>query len=116
MTPTISSGYRNRISNVNLWIRGDSLNCRRSNLQILKHSQDKHDEDNKGRSQFKGVRYVPKGKRHWAASITVAGEYRHLGVSDTEIEAADARDQAAFEIWGECAMLYNPDESVQNWP
>jgi len=84
-------------------IDGNPLNCHRSNLQILKHSQGKREE--KKNSRFKGIRYVPKGERHWAASITVDGEYRHLGVFDTEIEAAQARDEAAFEMWGECAVM-----------
>jgi hypothetical protein len=56
---------------------------------------------------------VPKGKRHWAASITVDGEYRHLGVFDTEMEAAQARDDAAFALWGECAVLNISDPVKQ---
>jgi hypothetical protein len=89
-------------------IDGNPLDCLRSNLQVLKHSQDKRKQKESTASKFKGVRYVPKGKKHWAASITVDGEYRHLGVFDTELEAAEERDQAAFGLWGEFALLNNP--------
>jgi len=33
-----------------------------------------------------------------------------MGVLDTEIEAAEARDGAAFALWGECAVLNIPDD------
>jgi len=90
---------------------GNPLNNRRSNLEVRKHSQEKHtgDADRKTGGRFRGVRYIPRGKRHWAASITHNREYRHLGVFETELEAAEARDAAALDLWGEYAVLNLPD-------
>jgi hypothetical protein len=40
-----------------------------------------------------------------AGSIAHDGKSRDFGVFDTELELPQARDEAAFEFWGACALL-----------
>jgi hypothetical protein len=97
---------------------GNTLDNRRSNLRVCTHSQNmlahRRPKSSGKRSQYRGVRYVTKGKRHWSATITHQGNVRHLGVFFTEAEAAQARDRAAVELCGEFAVLNIPIEGRQN--
>lgn len=56
-----------------------------------------------GRSTFKGV--FPTGSGRWRAQLTVAGVRRSLGTFATDIEAALAYNEAAFEAHGDFAHL-----------
>src|SRR5579871_4595837 len=97
---------------------GNTLDNRRNNLRVCTHSQNmaahRKPKSSKKRSQYRGVRYVAEGKRHWSATITYQGKQRHLGVFYTEAEAAQARDKAALEICGEYAVLNIPAEVGAN--
>jgi hypothetical protein len=91
---------------------GNTLDNRRSNLRVCTHSQNlaagRITGKRKSYTQYRGVTYQPKGKRHWQASIKNGGKYKYLGVFDTELEAAHARDEAALELLGEFAVLNLP--------
>ena len=93
----------------------DGLNNRVDNLrQADDHQQGAH----RGRfanntSGHKGVSWL-KTAGKWQAYITVARKRRHLGLFEDKIEAAKAYDRAAFEAWGEFAVLNFPAERC--WP
>ena len=54
--------------------------------------------------KYKGVCWCEdRGK--WLAQITKGGTYRYLGRFDDEIDAAEAYDNAARELFGEHAFL-----------
>jgi hypothetical protein len=63
------------------------------------------------RSQFKGVSFVAASCR-WRAQISCNGNRRHLGVFDTERDAAVAYDIAALELFGEFACLNFPKSTT----
>jgi hypothetical protein len=60
-------------------------------------------------SRFKGVCWNRKNEK-WMAYIKKDQVSRTLGHFDDEIEAAEARDKAARELFGEHASLNFPEE------
>jgi hypothetical protein len=54
--------------------------------------------------KYHGIRQS-KNKQRWYASIAVNGMREHIGVFDTEIEAAKAYNQRAKELLGNKAKL-----------
>jgi hypothetical protein len=89
---------------------GNGLNNRRSNLRFATPGQNcANSRPRKGSSRFKGVCFK-KGRisRPWQAEIMKNYTKRHLGMFETEEEAAVAYDQAALEQWGEFARLNLP--------
>jgi hypothetical protein len=59
-----------------------------------------------GQSQYKGVRPLKSGL--WKACIGHNYKSINLGTFTTEMEAAQAYDEAALELWGEFAKLNFP--------
>ena len=54
--------------------------------------------------QYKGVsKHTQSGR--WAATIFHQGNKKHLGLYDDEIEAAEACDDAAKDLFGEYACV-----------
>lgn len=58
-------------------------------------------------SRFKGIRPGRTGKG-WCARIKFQGKMTHIGTFDTEIEAAEAYDRVAIELFGEFALINFP--------
>lgn len=52
--------------------------------------------------RFKGIAKLPSGR--WRAQLTLSTGRKHIGVFDTDIEAARAYDRAAEQAHGEYAM------------
>ncbi len=90
---------------------GDFLDCRRENLVVLDLAQRSHGNrkikmraGHETTSRYKGVCWdEERGK--WLAQISTKGMYRFLGRFDDEIDAAEAYDNAARELFGEHAFL-----------
>jgi len=90
---------------------GDFLDCRRENLVVLDLAErSRGNRKIKMRcgyettSRYKGVCWDER-RGKWLAQISKEGVHRHLGRFDDEIDAAEAYDNAARELFGEHAYL-----------
>jgi len=88
----------------------NGLNNSRSNLRITNQSGNMRNVRkkyaNKSASPYKGVTRRLKAKSNpWKAKIRQGNKTKHLGVYPTEIEAAQAYNKAAIELFGEFACL-----------
>lgn len=63
-------------------------------------------------SPFRGVTWQ-KSSAIWKAQIKIGGKNHHLGLFEGQIDAARAYDQAAFEAWGDRAILNFPDDAEE---
>lgn len=85
-------------------INGNPLDNRRSNLRLASVAENSrnHGISKRNTSGVRGVSWH-KGKRKWAAAITI-----HLGYFDNLEDAQIARERAESEFWGEFAPT-SPD-------
>lgn len=92
-------------------INGDKLDNRKENLRICTNQQNMcnrgkliHKKEGAIHSMYKGVRgYGKRGK--WVARISIDGKVKHIGVYETEEEAAKAYNAEAMRIQGCFAKL-----------
>lgn len=85
-------------------INGDTLDNRRSNLRFATKSQNSiNSSKSSGVSKFKGVWYRNR-KKPWVAEISKDGFKHRLGSYTTEIEAAQAYNKKAVELFGSFAV------------
>ena len=85
-------------------INGNALDCRRENLQACTHQQNimKQRHQETATSPYKGVmRFRDK----WRARLTFNGKTLHLGMFASAVEAADAYNEKAKELFGSFAAL-----------
>lgn len=90
-------------------VNHDGLDNRRSNLRLVTSRLNSANAKPQGDtvSGFKGVTWT---SRSWRARITIDGTLKHLGVFDSEVNAALAYDEAARKAWGEFAYLNFPED------
>lgn len=86
---------------------GDTLNCKKENLRICTpEGNNRNRQKIKGvhTSNYKGVSFV-KSRGNRLAQIKIGNKRKNLGRYNSEIEAARIYDRAAFENFGEFAVL-----------
>lgn len=88
---------------------GDGLNNQRYNLRLCSNLQNSCNKRKvaAASSVFKGVTWN-KRLNKWVSQAQLAGAKMHLGVFETEKEAARAYDRAAVQHFGEFARLNFP--------
>lgn len=87
-------------------INGDRLDNRRCNLRIanaLENSRNRANNHN-SRSKYKGVAWKVANNK-WQARIRIVGKQHHIGLFDTEEDAAYAYNQAAKLQHGDFSRL-----------
>lgn len=87
-------------------INGNPLDNRPANLRVCTQAENTFNrgKNKKGSSKYKGVGWHKKAGK-WAAQIQANGIKHHLGVFETEAEAAIAYNQAATQLHGCFARL-----------
>jgi hypothetical protein len=84
---------------------GDGLNNQKSNLRPASHSENLRNMRCRNKHGLKGICLLSYGAKPWKAKITYDGKLRHIGYYATAIEAAEAYDKKASEVFGEFARL-----------
>ncbi len=90
-------------------INHNGLDNTRANLRVCTHAQNQHNLSFKSNnsSGYKGVDWK-KDKRKWRAKISLGGNPKHIGYFACPIEAAQAYDRKALELFGDFAALNFP--------
>lgn len=90
-------------------INGDTLDNQKANLQLCTN-QENHASTRRMKPHSSKYRGVAKFGNKWVARMMVHYKTKHLGLFETEKEAALARDKFAFEKYGKIAYLNFPLE------
>jgi hypothetical protein len=77
-------------------------------IKEIKNFKKWQEENPSQTSRFRGVSWHKRVKK-WVAKISINKKRIHLGVFNTEIEAAKAYNKAAIDTWGERAKLNDVD-------
>ncbi len=90
-------------------INGNGINNRRCNMRNCSQFENTHNcrPRKDGKSKFIGV---DPHRNRWRARVCYKGRKQHIGVFDTQVEAARARDRKAIELFGAFARLNFPQE------
>ena len=86
-------------------INGSGLDNRRCNLRVCTRSENNRNMQKQFKicsSKYKGVNWR-KNRKKWRAEICKDYKHIHIGYFDSEIEAAEAYDKKAKELFGEFA-------------
>jgi hypothetical protein len=88
-------------------IDGNGLNNKRKNLRAVNYAQNRWNTNKKNNcsSKFLGVHAVKNRDDKWIAKIMKHGKLFHIGVFETERQAALAYNEKASELFGEFAKL-----------
>lgn len=92
-------------------IDGNGLNNQRANLRVCTITQNHQNQRKRivGTSKYKGACWNRRDHK-WQASIKVNKKLIHLGLFDSELDAACAYNKAAQKYFGEFALLNTIEE------
>lgn len=92
---------------------GNGLNNQKENLRFSTQQQNVFNQKPTGRgtSKYKGVSWA-KTMHRWYAGIKFNGRSKNLGFYNNEVDAAEAYDTAAKELFGEFARTNFPEERI----
>lgn len=86
----------------------DKLDNRKQNLRICTNAENsrnnKKRQKGKYTSKYKGVSWEPRVKK-WRSTITFNYKQKHIGTFNSEIEAAQAYNKTAMELFGDFCKL-----------
>ena len=91
-------------------IDGDGLNNQRANLRVVTKRQNRMNRGNRKRHGYVGV---SKQGCKYRARLKYDYKDFNIGIFDSEVDAAKARDKFAREIFGEYARLNFPEEATK---
>jgi hypothetical protein len=89
----------------------EPANCRWSTSRIQTHNQRKRSNTT---SHFRGVSFYKRDKK-FVAGITANDKTVYLGSFISEVDAAEAYDDAAKKHYGEFAVLNFPEQTSVPW-
>ncbi len=89
----------------------DGLNCQKYNLRDCTQQQNLRNKKHSQKVNYKGAHWSKRAKK-WQSAIYFNKKLIHLGYFKTEIEAANAYDAKANELYGEFAYLNFPEKYV----
>ena len=93
---------------------GDGLNNQKTNLRFCTNSQNQMNKKGWGGSKYKGVCWHKPSKK-WGVYIKVNDKQIHLGLFDSEIDAAKAYDKAAIKYFEEFARTnFKLEQVIRN--
>jgi hypothetical protein len=88
------------------FINGNTLDCRKENLIWIRHSDNTQKESKLQNNRLKTSSYVGVSHvNYFMARIRFEGRTINIGKFDTEIEAAEAYNFKAKQLFGESAKL-----------
>jgi len=90
-------------------INGIRTDNRISNLRIATQSQNSANSNGRGKQKYKGVTWN-KPCSKWRVMLMYQKKHIHIGMYDSDVEAATAYDNAARQYWGDYARVNFPKE------
>ena len=92
----------------------DTLDNRPANLRLCTSSQNQRNMISKtGSSRYKGVCWYKRDKI-WQVQIKINGKMKYLGRFESEIEAAEAYNKKAVELFGDFAYTNFREKRNEN--
>lgn len=90
-------------------INGDGMDNRRENLRVCTTKQNcANTKLPLPKSGYRGV-YYDADRRRWLAQVTINGRSKVVGRFKSPSQAAISRDLAAYELYGDFAVLNFPE-------
>ena len=89
----------------------DPFNNQKLNFRFCTQQQNVWNQGPRYGYKYKGVSYHKMAKK-WSAQIVKNYKKKHLGLFNSDIEAAKAYDRAARKLFGEFAYLNFPETEV----
>ena len=96
-------------------INGNGLDNRKCNLRFCSHKENCQASRKRAKaaSKYKGLSWDRHGNNWRARIMNLTGQRLELGRFESELDAANAYDKAALELFGEFAQLNFPKPATE---